>query len=466
MGRAVLLFAFLSLFRATTGQCFNTPANWTDNQGSNCSAFAGYCTRGGGYARDYDFANWGYFFQHIPYYSDRSATGACCNCGANYRVGGCTTVELYVTAGRDPYFYQWSVLEGRDLWPVAAKYSDPYRRYLEPLCLLPGNYTFQGLDNYIDGGSVDMAWGNVALMPNVALAGRKEVPFPVPVGSGLCFRTAIRCPAHAWCIDTPHSYYCKCEPGYEMVNGVCVDVDECQLGTHSCDNDAYCNNTMGFYNCTCNPGFVGDGRTFCIAAVANRDIADCTTVQIDVHSSTPSFDFGAGTPQEMGWRIDEAVPLLGYGYDSYTEWDTQFPPVFVCLTAGTYTFRYTDRFGDGWGSGWFRVHIGDTDLIERTEVVGAGDTATFAVPSSSGRCFRLAPCGSHTVCVDTDDSYGCRCASPYVGDGVTCGNPCANASLCSSERVCVNVNATDHRCDCPAGYSEVAGSCQDIDECQ
>eukprot|EP00667_Euglena_gracilis_P016386 EG_transcript_17149 len=344
-------------FSFVSGECVDNPG-WADRDGFTCANYtAGHwygCSRGGGYLDRYDTED--YYNATGPLSNSRSAFGACCGCGANRDVVGCTTVELYIIAGQNPYFFMWYVMEAREAWPVAGKYSDPYRRYLEPLCLLPGNYTFWGTDDYITGGSATIARGSLQLMPTVALAGTKTVPFPVPPGSGQCYREDIQCGAHARCIDTVGGHDCRCEPGFEKIEGQCFDVNECFLGTSQCNSNADCTNTEGFYNCSCSPGFVGDGRTFCLAAVANRDVAGCTTVQVDVHSSSNASNLN-GVPQEMGWSIDEAVPPLGYGYDFYTQWGTQYPPVYVCLLPGTYTIRLRDRFGDGWGDGWLRVHI-------------------------------------------------------------------------------------------------------------
>ena len=42
------------------------------------------------------------------------------------------------------------------------------------------------------------------------------------------------------------------------------DVDECELGTHTCHEDATCTNTDGSFTCECNSPFTGDGFD-CIA---------------------------------------------------------------------------------------------------------------------------------------------------------------------------------------------------------
>ncbi|XP_064187167.1 thrombomodulin-like [Anguilla rostrata] len=44
---------------------------------------------------------------------------------------------------------------------------------------------------------------------------------------------------------------CSCAPGFEMVRGKCMDIDECSDGT--CEH--ICTNTQGGYNCSCSKGY-------------------------------------------------------------------------------------------------------------------------------------------------------------------------------------------------------------------
>ena len=37
------------------------------------------------------------------------------------------------------------------------------------------------------------------------------------------------------------------------------DIDECELGIHTCHSNANCTDTHGSYNCTCIDGFEGNG---------------------------------------------------------------------------------------------------------------------------------------------------------------------------------------------------------------
>ena len=64
---------------------------------------------------------------------------------------------------------------------------------------------------------------------------------------------------------------CQCDLGFELVDGVCVDIDECALGLHLCAETARCENTEGAYQCACETG-QGDGY-FCSAELC--EAGDC-----------------------------------------------------------------------------------------------------------------------------------------------------------------------------------------------
>ena len=56
------------------------------------------------------------------------------------------------------------------------------------------------------------------------------------------------------------TYECPCLIGFTRVGPhFCTDIDECSLGTHSCDSNAFCTNTIGSYTCDCPLGYDGLG---------------------------------------------------------------------------------------------------------------------------------------------------------------------------------------------------------------
>lgn len=58
------------------------------------------------------------------------------------------------------------------------------------------------------------------------------------------------------CAVADHEAICTCFAGYELINGKCEDVNECQASP--CHETAVCANTIGSYQCACPPGLVGE----------------------------------------------------------------------------------------------------------------------------------------------------------------------------------------------------------------
>ncbi len=77
-----------------------------------------------------------------------------------------------------------------------------------------------------------------------------------PGGGGFTYvRTPVPCGLmDAQCLVTPDGRYtCDCPPGYEVNTSslLCVDIDECARGTHTCDPSAICQNSPGSFGCVC-----------------------------------------------------------------------------------------------------------------------------------------------------------------------------------------------------------------------
>ncbi|XP_061407198.1 EGF-containing fibulin-like extracellular matrix protein 2 [Lethenteron reissneri] len=61
----------------------------------------------------------------------------------------------------------------------------------------------------------------------------------------------------------------RCQLGYKLSEGFCIDVDECEVDTHRCAPPLVCANTPGSYRCQCLPGFRMGARGAC------QDVDEC-----------------------------------------------------------------------------------------------------------------------------------------------------------------------------------------------
>ena len=76
-------------------------------------------------------------------------------------------------------------------------------------------------------------------------------------------------PCEYGCLNTPGSYECLCAQGYERLNGLCQNVDECSK-SQVCNQNANCVDTIGSFECHCREGYNGDGFNC-------EDIDECLT---------------------------------------------------------------------------------------------------------------------------------------------------------------------------------------------
>jgi hypothetical protein len=70
-----------------------------------------------------------------------------------------------------------------------------------------------------------------------------------------CAARPGRCGAHGACHNTSGSFTCLCDSGYSGAQGPCRDVNECLSGTPVCPSNATCQNEPGTFRCECRSGY-------------------------------------------------------------------------------------------------------------------------------------------------------------------------------------------------------------------
>ncbi|CBY07539.1 unnamed protein product [Oikopleura dioica] len=246
------------------------------------------------------------------------------------------------------------------------------------------------------------------------------------------------CAEVADCVELSGSWNCECPNGFTVnETSLCLDINECEVGTHFCDVNANCTNTYGSFECDCKDDFFGDGlRCFETCPICGIN-AFCSFIQ-----NTPTCECHtgyAGNPATICDDVDE------------------------CETG---------------------LHICDSYLITERCVNTIG-THTCECPTGyrgerDGDCLNINECveGSHNcdvdaICTDTPGSFTCECKDDFLGNGCFC-HPICKDTTCGPGAHCTltdnpNNPEGDLECRCNDGYEHVFGSdpyeCIDINEC-
>ncbi|XP_053341492.1 hemicentin-1 [Clarias gariepinus] len=278
-------------------------------------------------------------------------------------------------------------------------------------------------------------------------------------------------PCHQHCLNTIGSFRCACEPGYQLrnrrcidinecrqrvcrsdqqckntrggytcidlcptgmtkgVNGTCIDIDECRDGTHQCRYNQICENTRGSYHCTCPRGYRSQGVGLpCI------DINECERVPM------PCAFQCVNSPGSYTCTCPPGRHLLGDGKSCA---GLEHLPRFESLSYGFHSSQSSPERS----SSQQRYHS-MTSQSYHSYATRGGNYRLNARPLRSRRATKtLCPLG-------------------FVSNGDKCIdiNECEQRDMCQHE--CLNTPGS-HRCLCPNGYRLMTNgkTCQDIDEC-
>ena len=222
------------------------------------------------------------------------------------------------------------------------------------------------------------------------------------------------------CLNHEGGFQClPCARGYELINGLCTDINECDVDNIDCIY-GNCVNTDGSYTCSCNYG------------AQLRQANDC-----EIHDFVPKPLDSSSTqhPHETCVEsitcvdIDECQDVNSYCATNETCRDRQ--PFFSCCYGETVNGAYTHVCNCPTGYS-----------IANNRTLWEHNTYGLCLYTECANGYEQNDKGDK--CIDIDECLE---------------NPC------DDEQYCHNTNGGYSCIACPYGYEEVNGECVDIDEC-
>ncbi|CAH2236693.1 jg20911 [Pararge aegeria aegeria] len=293
-----------------------------------------------------------------------------------------------------------------------------------------------------------------------------------------CIKGRLECAPHSKCIAQGDSFTCVCETGFTSLYyaeiTVCVDVDECEAGTHNCDTNADCNNRDGSFECRCRPGYEGNGIS------CNR-VSQCRNKACDPNAQCIDNNSAA-----------EAICICNPGYtgDGISCYDT------TCSNCSPYAYcgfpegntKLQCRCNPGYvGDGYNCVYAYSSTepYIDTTTVDDVTEPFEISTLQSTTPALSDTEYNEHYV-LPNCDNFGCECPSGYSsfkhrgndlcridiygGDNneekkdnsITCNSDadCPPNAICSFAPESYLSNDQEHgQCVCPEGYEGDAYEC-------
>ncbi|NXH10293.1 LTBP2 protein, partial [Bucco capensis] len=275
-------------------------------------------------------------------------------------------------------------------------------------------------------------WGS---SPEVARAGASLYAVPFCLADiDECEDPALQC-LGGECRNTPGSYECHCQTGFELINStMCKDVNEC-LNTEICSPNGECLNSHGSYFCICAPGFSNAA-----GGVSCQDVDECADKSRCLQGQCLNTEGSYRCLCENGFKhsqeTDDCVDV-----DECKEYGDAICGTWRCQNSlGSY------RCIMGCQPGFHWTPLGDCIDIDE--------------------CANETLCGSHGFCENSDGSFRCLCDRGY--ESSPSGHYCVDVNECElmvavcGTALCENVEGS-FLCLCPSDHEEYdteAGQCR------
>ncbi|CAJ1068041.1 hemicentin-1 [Xyrichtys novacula] len=250
------------------------------------------------------------------------------------------------------------------------------------------------------------------------------------------------CPAHKECRNTEGGYQCldSCPAGLTKAeSGACVDIDECQDGSHMCRYTQVCQNTIGGYGCVCPRGYRSQG-----VGLPCLDVDECQ------QTPNPCAFQCRNVPGSFRCLCPPGTVLLGDGRScAGLERGTTF-------TNGT---RVRARLRPQLVSSLGRPILSRSQGVSRItrQSCPAGYTNRDGTCVDVDECLLRKPC--QHKCQNTVGSFQCLCPPGYqlLPNGRSCKDidECVEQGIkCGANQMCFNTRGGYQCLDtpCPASY--------------
>ncbi|KAL1022832.1 hypothetical protein UPYG_G00032950 [Umbra pygmaea] len=273
-------------------------------------------------------------------------------------------------------------------------------------------------------------------------------------------------PCNQHCLNTIGSYRCACEPGYQLRNRRCVDINECRQRV--CRSDQQCKNVRGSYSCIdlCPTGFTKGANGTCVDLDECRDgTHQCRYNQIcensrgSYHCTCPRGyrSQGVGLPcVDLNECERLPQPCAHRCINTIGSFKCLCPPGRYLLGDGK-SCAGLEKLSPSYESFSFGYRSSQDSPERSSSQRQYHSLASQSYPSYAAGGFRYRHHSRREALA---------CPQGYESRGVRCLdiNECELKDTCQHE--CVNAPGS-HRCLCPAGYRLMTNgkTCQDVDEC-
>ncbi|XP_055957125.1 fibrillin-1-like isoform X3 [Patella vulgata] len=296
-----------------------------------------------------------------------------------------------------------------------------------------------------------------------------------------CTEGTFNCTADTICDNTDGSYQCLCQSGYQKLNGICQDINECNDDSIN-DCEQTCLNTNGSFSCGCTSGY----RTSDVNIKQCVDIDECSSEAHGCQQFCDNVEGGYNCRCEFGFQ------LAG-------DRKTCLKVEDVCATFINLNCSYacnvslSGETANCYCQSGYRLANDQQTCLDINECESnvtnrCSHTCDNKIGSYSCSC----PVGKklendERTCLDCDNSHwgencvnecgcgigasgcdkitGCVCKNGWQGDKCQQDvDECSTVGICPQLSTCRNTPG-NYSCDCREGYDLISNTCQDIDEC-